>query len=233
MPVNRLTDPKAAKRIIERLKETEHLLSPITEADGEEARFQRTCRDHLVKDLINRAKVLESPPKVFCSYSDTAKVYFTQAQKLLQKNKAFKAMNWRVSERKGQAEVGKVLAQQISACSCFLGIWVNPKGRAKTKNAKRGFAPSPWMPYELGIARGSGAICVVLVHEDIDEQFLREPNLGEINEQFSDEQSFARCLNAAKEVFEEQLRGRRPRWTWDTPLDQNYYKDRETKYWRP
>lgn len=236
--MSRRTDPAAAAKILERLK------SDVTVKAGgaktSEERFQTQCRDHLRKDLANRAEVLGSPTKVFISYSLKAQGFYDRAQAFFERqrpnddpDKTFKTMNWH-GPRDGLVGIGKALPQQIAACSCFLGIWVEPSGARTTKAARNsgetGLAPSPWMPYELGVARGSGAICRLLIHDDIDKKFISEPNVGDFNDRFNDKNFEAR-LQAVEESFLLALKERHPRWVWDSPLDQNYFEGSTAKYW--
>lgn len=230
---NRRTDPEAGAEILARLKRAKKHIkagSASTHKSGKEERFQTTCRRNLIIDLTNRAKVLASPPKVFISYSDAARPFYKKAKAFLERKGSFRAMDWRKARRGGELSIKKALPQQIGACSCFLGIWVEPSRKRRKKRSKRGLAPSPWMPFELGIARGSGAICMVLIHENIDERFRREPNLGDFNDRFG-KANFDRVLAAVEEAFLDQLKTRQPRWTWDTPLDQNYFTGSKAKYW--
>lgn len=205
-----------------------------------EERFQTQCRDHLRQDLINRARVLASPTKVFISYSEKAQAFYERAKAFFERDrpkndpdKTFAAMNWH-GPRDGVSGIGKALPLQIAACSCFLGIWIEPEGLRATKSKRAsgnsGLAPSPWMPYELGLGRGSGAICRLLIHDDIDKKFVAQPNVGDLNDRFNDDNFEAR-LATVEESFLLDLRDRHPRWVWDSPLDQNYFKGSAAKYW--
>lgn len=199
----------------------------------EDAKFQERCRKNLVADMALRADVLGSKTKLFISYSQVASKFHKIAREHFEASGDFEVKTWQDDKPNRKRGITEDIIQRIGACSCFLGIWsgtystIKPEGEPPILDV-----PKVWMPVELGIARAKGAICSVLVHDDVHSEFHREANLGEYNDRFN-EQNLRSQLKKVEQDFRLALKVRSPRWRQESPLDVDYSKWSDAEYWPP
>ncbi len=189
--------------------------------DIDEVSFQRRCREVLVGELRRQAQVLESLPKVFVSYSGREDPYFETARKFFDA-RGFCVMHWRSPDRTDDYILTDI-AKRIASCSCFLGIWTGHYSmhRSTASNPKADI-PRVWMPLEHGIAVASGAICKLLVHEDVYPDYINDANLGTYYGAFADQEALENLLDDAERAFKAELGKRPPRWSQTSPVDRKY-----------
>lgn len=189
--------------------------------DIDEVIFQRGCREVLVSELRRQAQVLQSLPKVFVSYSGREDLYFDDARKFLEA-KGFCVLHWR-SPGRADEYILTDIATRIASCSCFLGIWTGHYSMYRsTASTPKADIPRVWMPLEYGIAVANGAVCQLLIHEDIYPEYINDANLGTYYGAFADKKGLKNLLADAERAFKAALGKRPPRWSQTSPIDRKY-----------
>jgi hypothetical protein len=175
-----------AKSMKRQLEEIAHFDAEADQAGDSAARYQAGRRRSLCASLQNASINVQNLKSVFISYSGTGSDYFDLARGFFSKNK-YEIKHGSVRAVLEGDYITKDIIQVIRGSACFLAIWT------KTYEAKSlayrglngnevgpasGFAPSVWMPFELGVAMAFGKPFKVFVEGATMTDFLEKPNVG-------------------------------------------------------
>lgn len=177
-----------------------------------QAEHRRLLCDHLERVRLEIYNVKE----VFISYSSTGGELYSIAERVF-KEFGFHPRHGDEAGVKSGDHIPSEIIKIIRQCSYFLAIWTKTYD-AQTQpyrgfhgnevGTSRGYAPSVWMPFELGVAMALKKPCKVMVEEGMQTDFLEKPDLSNSKIAFG-RATFKDQLQHAKNHFEYCERQRR------------------------